>query len=352
MLRRILLTLSALLGLWSGARAATGDYITSLPYSAANLLSDPLQHRIYASAPGSNAIWVFDSDTLTRIGGRPVFNQPGLMAMSPDGSEVYYVTTVAGVDYINVADAMYLSPMGSYASPHPISNLVVGSGDRVYATYDYGIMRFNSGGYLGELDTGWPDYPGGIVASADGNQLFVAVGQPYYKALRQFDLSGAAPVITQYGSYNDFGSTWAAKIKLALSPDSQTLALSTGGSFEIISTEDFWDTRQRYAGLNSGAPSAGLFSGDGQWFYTTSGNELSIFNAATGALDQSLYFGWDITAFALSGNGDRMYVGVNNEIRVLDTGRVNQAVPEPSAALSSLLGAGMLGGMGRRRRGL
>jgi YVTN family beta-propeller protein len=345
-----LIAITVICGLLVAERcfAALGGVAASLPFQSFELIADPNQPYVYASAPAKNAIEVIDTRTLTVTREIALGTAPRGMALSANGQSLF--VTKPAASEIAVIDTQTLQVTRTIPTPSTPYDVAAGVADRLYV-----IDAGPSYARLQQLDpmtgavTGgsFPTrfyYYGSLQISPDLQTLYYGEYGLSPSDLTAFDVAGTTPSVlrTLQTGFNGKNVTLSRNGKWIAHPNGSPYAVT------ILNA----DTFTAVGVLNTGTyPGDMAFSPDNRYAYANRysfSSSLIAYDTSTFASVGQFAVPDEIFAMTTDSSGQRLYASFANIFSSQPATLVYfTGVPEPAGPVPVLL---VLASLTRRRR--
>jgi YVTN family beta-propeller protein len=323
------------------AGGTLGTILKSLPLTAAQLVGDPTQPRIYATLQFANAVAVIDTGALEVIKTIPVGIGPFGLSVSRDGSKLWVANTGSSAPAISVIDLQTLESLPGLSSSQTAADVVEGAAGRLYATaatpFGQLIQIDSATGISRPAFSGFNGFTAGpafLECSPDGRTLFF--GSDGTGSLSKIDISNDTAVQVQSGGISSNPQD------LALSSDGRFLVHPGGGgnigypaySTAKINASDLTTASGSF--LVGPYPAAAVFSRDNSVLYhgAFSPGRIYLFDTNTfvpiGTIQMNDKDPGDL---AIDLTGQKLFVVIPSsssgpgEVRVVATGRSDHTAP-------------------------
>jgi len=278
-----------------------GALVASFDLGALRFAIDPIRPRLYASLPGSDAVAVIDTSTLTLIKEIPVGRDPVGLAISPNGQSLYVADAGPGVDSsgISVINLSKLLTVRKIVTPEPPCEVAAGLDGRLYYTpdldFDYGLGISNSpadivtqldsatGAIQGQFGGGYIQGDAFLAMSPDKKTLYYGNWDVIPASLMGFDVTTGSAALAQQSNFDAVGSNGS---DLEVSHSGKFLAYAVGSgqaNYEISEIpSDNLNGSNGY--LNTGPyPSSIAFSPNDSLAYTPpeTQNRMLVYDTKT-----------------------------------------------------------------------
>lgn len=309
--------------------------------------------RVYASVLDTNSVVAIDTDTLEVVSSTVVGTNPGGMALSNDGSQLYVASN--GSDFVSIVDTASGALIDSLAVGEFSRDVEVGADGRLYVLGTDSLMQWDptTGNSAGaNIGPYWMVRSGEIAISPSKDRLYYADYGISPASLYQYDVTSEPANLLWESPHG--GTSGSNGQDLAISHDGTFISYAAGygqGGYKIAkySTSDMLIEGT----FDTGAyPREITFSPDDAFAYTVStAGAIDIWDTDTFAKLDTISVSNEAYEMQVDASGAYLFAAFGgfsspSSLRIYDVG----VVPEPASCGLFVVGLALASVVARRRR--
>lgn len=205
--------------------AYAGETLATFDLTVSRFLMDSGRNIMYATVPSLNSVVAIDTHNLNIVSTTFVGSNPTGMALSNDGSRLYVANS--GSNFVGVVDTQSNKLVNSLGMSGSVQDVEVGRDGRLYVLTSDSLTQRDpeTGASVGPALSSYV-YSGELAISPDKSKLYYADYGLSPASLYQFDVSGAAPILTWESPHG--GTSGSNGQDLAISHDGSFISYATG----------------------------------------------------------------------------------------------------------------------------